>query len=167
MSIEGIRKGTKGVPFLSKMVCKRIKGGGGLAERLVDPASYLVSAPLAHWAIITSRSEKLCDFCCLLLSHFILFAFYRVQLECFHFPCIEVLTSVHSCGYFSRETSRGSVRPIKTFLHDRFFPCTLVRGNLSNFVKNLQTSSCFYRSDNHGLTQSSHEVFNYVAVTKS
>ena len=76
-------------------------------------------------------------------------------------------SSVHSYTYFSRETSRGSVRPIKTFLHDGFFPCTLVRGNLSNFVKNLQTSSCFYRSDNHGLTQSSHEVFNYVAVTKS
>ena len=74
MSIEGVRKGTKGIPFLSKMVCKRIKGGGG-AERLVDPASYntLLSAPLAPWAIITSRSEKLCDFCCLLLSHFILF----------------------------------------------------------------------------------------------
>ena len=76
-------------------------------------------------------------------------------------------SSVHFFAHFSRETSRGSVRPIKTFLHDRFFPCTLVRGNLSNFVKNLQTSSCFYRSDNHGLTQSSHEVFNYVAVTKS
>ena len=45
--------------------------------------------------------------------------------------------------------------------------CTLVRANLSNFVKNLQTSSCFYRSDNHGVTQSSHEAFNYVAVTKS
>ena len=76
-------------------------------------------------------------------------------------------SSVHSFSSFSRETSRGSVRPIKTFLQDGFFPCTLVRANLSNFVKNLQTSSCFYRSDNHGLTQSSHEVFNYVAVTKS
>ena len=76
-------------------------------------------------------------------------------------------SSVHSFCYFSRETSRGSVRPIKTFLADLFFRCTLVRENLSKFVKNLQTSSCFYRSDNHGLTQSPHEVFDYVAVTKS
>ena len=71
---------------------------------------------------------------------------------------------------FSRDTSHVSVRPIKTFLHDKprrkFFPCTLVRRNLSNFVKNLQTSSCFYKSGNHGLTKSSHQVFNYVAVTK-
>ena len=76
-------------------------------------------------------------------------------------------SSVHSFGYFSRETSRGSVRPIKTFLNDKFFHCTLVRENLSHFVKNLQTSGCFYRSGNHGLIQSSHEVFDYVAVTKS
>ena len=74
---------------------------------------------------------------------------------------------VHSFGYFSRETSRGSVRPIRTFLQDKIFHFTLVRENLSNFANNLQTSGCFYRSGNHGLTQSSHEVYDYVAVAKS
>ena len=71
------------------MVCKRTRGGG----KVGGPSSYntLLSAPLAHWAIITSRSEKLCDFCCLLLSHFMLFAFFRIQLECIHCPCIKVL----------------------------------------------------------------------------
>ena len=76
-------------------------------------------------------------------------------------------SSVHSFGYFSCETSRGRVRPITTFLHDKFFHCTLVRENLSNFVNNLRISSCFYRSGNHGLTQSSNEVYDYVAVAKS
>ena len=31
------RRYTKGVPFLSKMVFKRIRGGGGVGERLADP----------------------------------------------------------------------------------------------------------------------------------
>ena len=73
--------------------------------------------------------------------------------------------------YFSRDTSHVDVRPIKTFLHDRlrrkFFPCTGERESVQYFVENLQTASCFYRSSNHGLTQSSPQVFNYVAVTKS
>ena len=146
--LEGVsfvnRRYTKGEPFLSKMVCKRIRG---VTLCWVLP-------------IITSRSKKLRGFCCLLLSHFILLFNWNASIF------LASKSSVHF-GYFSRETSRGSVRPIKTFLHDRFFPCTLVRGNLSNFVKNLQTSSCFYQSDNHGLTQSSHVVFNDVAVTKS
>ena len=42
---------TKGVPFLSKMVCKRIlKGGGGGSGKVGGPSSYstLLSVPLAH-----------------------------------------------------------------------------------------------------------------------
>ena len=31
------RRYTKGEPFLSKMVCKRIMGGGGGVEGLADP----------------------------------------------------------------------------------------------------------------------------------
>ena len=54
--------------------------------------------------------------------------------------------------------------------------CTINRGgssflvrwwNLSNFVQNLQTSNCCYKSGNHGVTKSSLQVLNYVAVTKS
>ena len=81
-----------------------------------------------------------------------------------------LLFHLYKFDQFSRDTSHVSVRPIKTFLNDKprrkFFPCTLVR-DLSNFVQNLQTSSCFYKSGNHGLTKSSHQVFNYVALTKS
>ena len=164
---------TKGAPFLLKMVCKRIRGGG---ERLADPLriTFCWVLPLAHWVIITSRSEKLCVLLLPVIGHFMLFAFYCIQLECFHFPCIKVLCPLfdrYKFGYYSCDTSRVSVRPMKTFLHDKlrrkFSPSTLVRENLSNFVKNLQTSRCFYTSGNHGLTESSHQVFNYVAVTKS
>ena len=52
------RRYTKREPFLLKMACTRITGGG----KVGGPSSYntLLSAPLAHWAIITSCSEKLC-----------------------------------------------------------------------------------------------------------
>ena len=140
------------------------------------PSSYntLLSAPLAHWAIITSRSEKLCVLLLLVFVTFYAYRFFSYSIRMLPFSLhLSPPSTLDLCKFdhFSRDTSRDSVRPIKTFLHDKptrkFFPWTLVRGNLSNFVKNLQTSSCFYRSDNHGLTQSSHEVFNYVAVTKS
>ena len=151
---------TKGVHFLSKMVCKRITGGGKVGR----PSSYstLLSAPPSSLRP-AARSCVIFAACYCHILSVLLFIVFNWNASIF----LASKSSVHPFGYFSRETSRGSVRPIKTFLHDRFFSCTLVRGNLSNFVKNLQTSSCFYRSDNHGLTQSSHEVFNYVAVTKS
>ena len=162
--LEGVsfvnRGCTKGVHFLSKMVCKRITGGGKVSR----PSSYntLLSAPPSSLRP-AARSCVIFAACYCHILSVLLFIVFNWNASIF----LASKSSVHPFGYFSRETSRGSVRPIKTFLHDGFFPCTLVRGNLSNFVKNLQTSSCFYRSDNHGLTQSSHEVFNYVAVTKS
>ena len=154
------------------MVCKRIRGGG----KVGGPPSYntLLSAPLAHWAIITSRSEKLCVLLLLFIVTFYAFCFFSYSIGMLPFsfhlaPCR--VFHLYKFDQFSRDTSHVSVRPIKTFLHDKprrkFFPCTLVRENLSNFVQNLQTSSCFYKSGNHGLTQSSHQVFNYVALTKS
>ena len=33
--------------------------------------------------------------------------------------------------------------------------------NQSNFLRNFQTSSCFYQSCSHGLIQSSHQAFHY------
>ena len=41
---------TKGVPFRSKMVCKRILKGGGGSGKVGGPSSYstLLSVPLAH-----------------------------------------------------------------------------------------------------------------------
>ena len=156
---EVYERGTKGVSFLSQMVYKRVRGGA----KVGGPSSYntLLSAPLSLGHAASSCVIFGACYCHIL--YFLLFIVFNWNASIF----LVSKSSVHSFGYFSRETSRGSVRPIKTFLHDGFFPCTLVRANLSNFVKNLQTSSRFYRSDNHGLTQSSHEVFNYVAVTKS
>ena len=64
--LEGVsfvnRRYTKGVPFLSKMVCKRIRGRGG---RLADPPSYntLLSAPLAHLGYhYVPQREAVCSF---------------------------------------------------------------------------------------------------------
>ena len=172
--LEGVsfvnRRCTKGVPFLSKMVCKRIMGEGG---KVGGSSSYntLLSAP-HHYG---PQREAVCSFAafyCHILC-FLRFFVFNWNASIF----LASKSSVSSAAlrplqgrYFSRDTSHVSVRPIKTFLHDKprrkIFPCTQVRENLSNFVKNLQTSSCFYRSSNHGLTQSSHQVFNYVAVTK-
>ena len=36
--------------------------------------------------------------------------------------------------------------------------------NLSNFVRNVQTSSCFYQSCSHGLIHSSHQAFHYAEL---
>ena len=75
--LEGVsfvnRRYTKGVPFLSKMVCKRIREGG----KVGGPSLYntLLSAPLAHWAIITSCSEKLCVFLLLVIVTLFPFCF--------------------------------------------------------------------------------------------
>ena len=142
--LEGVlfvnRRYTKGVPFLSKMVCKRIGGG-----RLADPlrTEHFAECSSCPFGLSLRPAARSCVFfCCFLLSHFTLFAFSRIQLKCCHFPCIKVLSPLfHLCkfGYYSCDTSRVSVRPIKTFLHDKprrkFFPCTLVR-NLFNFVTN-------------------------------
>ena len=66
------RRYTKGEPFLSKMVCKRLRGDG----KVGGPSLYipLLSAPLARWAIITSRSKKL--YVLLLLVTVIFYAFF-------------------------------------------------------------------------------------------
>ena len=125
--VEGVsfvyRRYTKRVPFLSKIVCKRIRGWGG--GKIGGPSSYntLLSAPPAHWAIITSRSEKLCVLiCCFSLPHFIL---HSIGMLLFSLHPSPLSATFH---HFSRDTSHVSVRPIKTFLHDKpkrkFFPWT-------------------------------------------
>ena len=75
------RRYTKGVPFLSKMVCKRVRGGGG-GGKVGGPSSYnsLLSAPLAHWAIITSRSEKLCVLLLLFIVTFYAFCVFSYSI---------------------------------------------------------------------------------------
>ena len=61
--LEGVlfvnRRYTKRVRFLSKMVCKRIRGGGG--AEVGGPSSYntLLSAPLAHYG---PQQEAVCSF---------------------------------------------------------------------------------------------------------
>ena len=73
------RRYTKGEPFLSKMVYKRISGGGGVGGggKVGGPSSYntLLSATLAHWAIITARSEKLCVLLLLVIITFYAFRY--------------------------------------------------------------------------------------------
>ena len=72
------RRYTKGVHFLSKMVCKRIRGVG----KVGGPPSYntLLSAPLAHWAIITARSEKLCVLLLLFIVTFYAFCVFSYSI---------------------------------------------------------------------------------------
>ena len=71
-----IEKGlyTKGEPFLSK----RIRGGG----KVGGPSLYntLLSAPQAHWAIITSRREKLCVLLLLVIITFYAFSFFSYSI---------------------------------------------------------------------------------------
>ena len=162
------RRYTKRVPFLLKMACKRILWTGG--GKGSGPSSYntLLSAPLAHLGNhYVPQGEAVCSFsaCYCHILCFLHFLVFNWNASIFLASKSSVRSSIFtkSIKFRSCDTSRVSLRPIKTFLHDKprrkFFPWKLVRGNLSNFVKNLQTSSCFYRSDNHGLTQSSHEVF--------
>ena len=176
--LEGVsfvtRRYTKRVPFLLKMVCKGIRGWGGGSGKVGGPSSYntLPSAPLAHLGYhYVPQREAVCSFAACYCHILCFFSFFRIQLECIHCPCIKVfcpLFHLHKFAYYSRDTSHVSVRPIKTFTINRGGSSFPVRWwNLSNFVQNLQTSSCFYKSGNHGVTKSSHQVFNYVAVTKS
>ena len=124
MSIEGIRKG---YVFCQKWYVKD-KGG-----KVGGPSSYntLLSAPLAHWAIITARSEKLCILLLLVIVTFYAFCFFSYSIRMHPLSLHQSLVSLfhlHKFAYYSRDTSHVSVRPIKTFLHDKlrrkFFPCT-------------------------------------------
>ena len=166
------RRYTKGVPFLSKMVCKRIMGGGG---RLVDPLRITLCWVLP---IITARSEKLCVLLLLFIVTFYAFCVFSYSIGMLPFSLhLSPLWALPLFDLYKFDISHVThhMSALDQLKHSctinrggRSFPvrCTQVRENLSNFVKNLQTSSCFYRSSNHGLTQSSHQVFNYVAVTK-
>ena len=161
--LEGVsfvnRRYTKGVPFLSKMVCKRIRGWG--VERLVDPLRitlcWVLPWPIGLSLRPAARSCVFFSACyCHILCFLLVFVF-NWNASIFLAPESSVRSSAfRSSIKFSRDTSHVSVRPIKTFLHDKprrkFIPWTQVRGDLSKFVQNLQTSSCFYRSGNHGLT---------------
>ena len=152
--LEGVsfvtRRYTKRVPFLLKMVCKGIRGWGGGSGKVGGPSSYntLPSAPLAHLGYhYVPQREAVCSFAAC-YCHILCFLLSLV----FNWNAAVYLASkpdVRSCDQFSRDTSHVSVRPIKTFLHDKpwinqggsTFP---VRWwNLSNFVQNLQTSTAF------------------------
>ena len=124
------RRYTKGEPFLSKMVCKRLRGDG----KVGGPSLYitLLRAPLARWAIITSRSKKLCVLLLLVTVTFYAFCvFFWYWIGMLPFPLHQSPLST-LFGYYSCDTSRVSVRPMKTFLHDKlkrkFSPGTLWRG---------------------------------------
>ena len=117
-------------------------------------------------------------FFCWLFSHFTFRVFCCVffpytyyigmQTNCSIFLASKssVRSSTLQFSYFSRDTSCDSVRPIKTFLRvDRGGSCFLAKNSFS-FVINFQTSSCFYQCCSHGLIQSFHQAYNYVAVTR-
>ena len=166
------RRYTKGVPFLSKMVCKRIRGWG--MERLVDPLRITLCWVLP-WPIglsLRPAAWSCVFFCCLFFSHLccLLFLVFNWNASIF----LVTKSSVSSASLYKFDISH--VTHHMSALDQLKHSCTinwggssfpvLVRESLSNFVKNLQTSSCFYRSSKHGLTHSSRQVFNYVAVTK-
>ena len=125
------RRYTKREPFLLKMPCTRITGGG----KVGGPSSYktLLSAPLAHWAIITSCSEKLCVLLLLFIVTFYAFRFfsYSIAMVLFSLHVSPLpLFRLYKFHHFSCDTSHVSFRPIKTFLYDKLtrklFPWTLV-----------------------------------------
>ena len=72
------RRYMKGEAFLSKTVCKKIRAGG----KVGGPSLYntLLSASLAHSAIITSRSEKLCVLLLLFIVTFYAFRFFSYSI---------------------------------------------------------------------------------------
>ena len=76
MSIEGIRKGY--------LFCQKryVKGKGRWGGKVGGPSSYntLLSAPLAHWAIITSPSEKLFVLLLLFIVTFYAFRFFSYSI---------------------------------------------------------------------------------------
>ena len=85
--LEGVsfvnRRYTKGVPFLSKMVCKRIRGGG----RLVDPLR------IAHYVL---QREAVCSFaaCYCHIVSFLLFIVFNWNASIF----LASKSSVHPFG---------------------------------------------------------------------
>ena len=95
--LEGVsfvnRRYTKGVPFLSKMVCKRIRGGGG--GKVGGPSSYntLLSAPLAHYVL---QREAVCSFaaCYCHIVSFLLFIVFNWNASIF----LASKSSVHPFG---------------------------------------------------------------------
>ena len=56
--------------------------GGGGGGKVGGPSSYntLLNAPLAHWAIITSRSEKLCVLLLLVIVTFFAFGVFSYSI---------------------------------------------------------------------------------------
>ena len=164
MSIEGIRKGY--------LFCQRwyVKGKG-VGGKVCGPSSYntLLSAPLAHYG---PQREAVCSFaaCYCHILCFLLFFIFNWNASIVLASKSSVRSSTFTNSLIIHVTRHMSA------LDQLKHSCTINRGgssfpvrwwNLSTFVQNLQTSSCFYKSGNHGVTKSSHQVFNYVAVTKS
>ena len=158
------------------MTCKRIREGGG---KVGGPSSYntLLSAPLTHLGShYVPQREAVCSFaaCCCHILCFSLFFVFNCNGSIFLACKSSVRSSIFTSSIISHVTRHMSaldqLKHSCTITNSKVIPLNagrLVRGNLSNFGKNLQTSSCFYKSGNHGLTKYSQQVFNYVAVTKS
>ena len=128
LSIEGIRKGY--------LFCRRwyVKGKGG-GGKVCGPSSYntLLSAPLAHYR---PQREAVCSFAAC-YCHILCFLLFSYSIGMHPLSLHQSLLSA-----LPRDTSHVSVRPIKTFLHDKprrkFFPRTLVesvhfRAEFANF----------------------------------
>ena len=159
---------TKRVPFLSKMVYKkRIRGGGG--GKVGGPSSYntLLSAPLAHWAIITARSEKLCVRLLLVIVTFfavcfLLFIVFRWNVPfSLHQSPLSTLSVIFHVKHHvaaldqSKHSCTTSSFPVRWW--ERICPISW---------RICKLLAVFIRPGNHGLTQSPYQVFNYVAVPK-
>ena len=96
----------------------------------------------------------------------------------FHFPCVKVLCATIYCPLFTFTTLVifhviHHVTAFDQWNHPFMLltePCkgadeeVLERKESVNFLRNFQTSSCFYQSCRHGLIQSSHQAFNYAEL---
>ena len=116
--LEGVsfvnRRYTKGVPFLSKMVCKRIRGGG----KVSGPSSYntLLSAPLAHYV---PQREAVCSFaaCYCHILCFLLFLVFNWNASIFLASKPHVRSSTFTSSINSHVTRHMSaLDQLKAFL---------------------------------------------------
>ena len=119
---------------------------------ILDPTTAPENYPLLSFVSFLSFSASFCFLFC--HTYHI-----RMRNKLFHFPRVKVVCPLFD--NFSRDKSCDSVWPMKSSLHrsGRRKRCSV--DNLSNFLRNFQTSSCFYQSCSHGLIQSSHQAFNY------
>ena len=153
---------------------KTRRGGGG-AQRQVGwhPGltwSFAAFFCLCFFFVLFFFSFAACychflKFCCVFFS-----CRYRIRIRTNSSLFLTWKSSVRPL-VISRDTSCDSVWPIKSSLHASDVAKgaeaeALQRRESVQFLRNYQTSSCFYQSFSHGLIQSSHQAFPYAELRR-